>query len=190
MGKTLLDKVWDLHTVRTLPSGQDQLFVGLHLVHEVTSPQAFQMLRERGLKVRFANRTVATVDHIVPADDQRRPFHDTLAEQMMAALEKNAAEFGIPFFHLGTEDQGIVHVVGPELGLSQPGMIIACGDSHTSTHGALGAIGYAYEYGGPTIESLPMESRLTVCNMSIEGGARFGYVCPDEVTDIRELRCW
>ncbi len=239
MGKTLLDKVWDLHTVRTLPSDQDQLFVGLHLVHEVTSPQAFQMLRERGLKVRFANRTVATVDHIVPADDQRRPFHDTLAEQMMAALEKNAGEFGIPFFHLGTEDQGIVHVIGPELGLSQPGMIIACGDSHTSTHGALGAIafgigttqirdvlatqtlamnrpkvrqirvtgkmapglyakdiilkiiaelgvkggiGYAYEYGGPTIESLPMESRLTICNMSIEGGARFGYICPDEVT--------
>ena len=239
MGKTLLDKVWDLHKVRTLPSGQDQLFVGLHLVHEVTSPQAFQMLRERGLKVRFANRTFATVDHIVPTDDQSRPFRDTLAEQMMVAAETNSAEFGIPFFHLGTEDQGIVHVVGPELGLSQPGMIIACGDSHTSTHGALGAIafgigttqirdvlatqtlamnrpkvrkisvtghmapglfakdiilkiiaelgvkggiGYAYEYGGPTIESLPMESRLTICNMSIEGGARFGYICPDEVT--------
>ncbi len=141
MGKNLLNKVWDLHKVATLPSGQDQLFIGLHLVHEVTSPQAFQMLRERGLKVMHPERTFATVDHIVPTDSARRPFGDEMAEAMMRELEKNTREFGIRFFGLDTEDQGIVHVIGPELGLSQPGMIIACGDSHTSTHGALGALG-------------------------------------------------
>jgi 3-isopropylmalate/(R)-2-methylmalate dehydratase large subunit len=239
MGKNLLNKVWDLHKVATLPSGQDQLFIGLHLVHEVTSPQAFQMLRERGLKVMSPERTFATVDHIVPTDSSRRPFGDGMAEAMMRELEKNTREFGIRFFSLDTDDQGIVHVIGPELGLSQPGMIIACGDSHTSTHGALGALGigvgttqirdilatqtlamsrvkvrkiaitgklqpgvsskdiilkiiaalgvngglgYAYEYGGPTIEALPMEARLTICNMSIEGGARVGYIVPDNTT--------
>ena len=239
MGKNLLRKVWDLHKVRTLPSGQDQLFIGLHLIHEVTSPQAFAMLGERGLKVLHPERTFATVDHIVPTDDQSRPFKDDLAERMIQALEVNAAKHGIPFFGLDSGLQGIVHIIGPELGLSQPGMTIACGDSHTSTHGAVGAIafgvgssqvrdvlatqtlalnplkvrrievggtlqpgvyskdiilriiadlgvkgglGYAYEYGGAAIDALPMEARLTICNMSIEGGARVGYINPDQAT--------
>ena len=239
MGKTLLRKVWDLHAVRRLPTGQTQLFVGLHLIHEVTSPQAFDMLRRRGAGVAFPERTYATVDHIVPTLDQRRPFADALAEQMMAALERNCREFGVRFSDLATDRQGIVHVIGPELGLTQPGMTIACGDSHTSTHGAFGAVafgigtsqvrdvlasqclaidplkvrritvdgalgpgvyakdvileiiarlgvqggvGYAYEYGGAAIERMSMDERMTVCNMSIEGGARVGYVNPDAVT--------
>ncbi len=239
MSQNLLNKVWDLHTVGRLPSGQDQLFIGLHLIHEVTSPQAFQMIEERGLSVMYPERTIATVDHIVPTEDQARPFKDDLAEQMMKALEENTKNHGIRFYDLGTEHQGIVHVVGPELGATQPGMTIACGDSHTSTHGAFGAIafgigtsqirdvlatqclaiarpkvrriqvngqlppgvfakdiilriiadlgvkggiGYAYEYGGPAIDALSMEGRMTICNMSIEGGARVGYVNPDETT--------
>jgi len=239
MGKTLLHKVWDAHTVRELPSGQTQLFVGLHLVHEVTSPQAFEMLRERGLTVRFPKRTFATVDHIVPTDLVQRPFVDDLAEEMMDAIEQNAAEFEIPLFNIDDQRQGVVHVIGPELGLTQPGMTIACGDSHTSTHGAFGAVafgigtsqvrdvlatqclamdplkvrrievsgalsegvyakdvilhvigllgvnggvGYGYEYGGSVIESMSIEERMTVCNMSIEGGARVGYVNPDQTT--------
>lgn len=239
MGKTLLDKVWDLHRVTTLPSGEDQLFIGLHLIHEVTSPQAFSMVRERGLSVLRADRTFATVDHIVPTDSHHRPLQDPLAEEMLQALEKNTRDFGITFLDWNSGKQGIVHVVGPELGLTQPGMTIVCGDSHTSTHGALGAvafgigtsqirdvlasqtlaltkpkvrqirfsgqasrgvyakdyilaliaqlgvnggIGYAYEYSGSAIESLGMEGRLTLCNMSIEGGARCGYINPDGVT--------
>lgn len=236
---TLFDKVWDLHTVGTLPSGQTQLLIGLHLIHEVTSPQAFAMLRERGLKVMFPERTVATVDHIVPTENQARPFADTLAEEMMQALEKSAQEHGITFYNVGSGHQGIVHVIAPEQGRTQPGMTIACGDSHTSTHGAFGAIafgigtsqvrdvlasqtlaldklkvrkievngnlrpgvyakdvilhiirklgvkggvGYAYEYAGSTFEQMSMEERMTVCNMSIEGGARCGYINPDQVT--------
>ncbi|HMU75805.1 MAG TPA: aconitase family protein, partial [Elusimicrobiota bacterium] len=142
MGKTLLDKVWDLHTVRELPNGQTQLFIGLHLVHEVTSPQAFQMLREKGLRVAYPGRTFATVDHIVPTDQQGRPFLDGLAEEMMVALERNCREFGVRFFDFASGEQGIVHVVGPEQGLTQPGLTVACGDSHTSTHGAFGAIAF------------------------------------------------
>ena len=236
---TLFDKVWDLHSVGTLPSGQTQLFIGLHLIHEVTSPQAFSMLRERGLKVLYPQRTIATVDHIVPTENQARPFADVLAEEMMQALEQNCQEFGIRFCNIGSGNQGIVHVIAPEQGLTQPGMTVACGDSHTSTHGAFGAIafgigtsqvrdvlasqtlslsklkvrkievngklspgvyakdvilhvirklgvkggvGYAYEYAGSTFESMSMEERMTACNMSIEGGARCGYVNPDEVT--------
>ncbi len=236
---TLFDKVWDIHTVGTLPSGQTQLFIGLHLIHEVTSPQAFAMLNERGLKVMYPNRTIATVDHIVPTEDQSRPFADPMAETMMAALEENTKAHGIRFFNVGSGSQGIVHVIAPEQGLTQPGMTIACGDSHTSTHGAFGAIafgigtsqvrdvlasqtlalaklkvrrievngelpagvfakdiilhiirklgvkggvGYAYEFAGSAIESLSMEGRMTLCNMSIEGGARCGYVNPDQTT--------
>ncbi|ACK69305.1 3-isopropylmalate dehydratase, large subunit [Gloeothece citriformis PCC 7424] len=236
---TLFDKVWDLHTVRILPSGQTQLFIGLHLIHEVTSPQAFAMLRERNLKVLFPDRTVATVDHIVPTENQARPFIDDLAEEMMRAIETNAKDNNIRFYNIGSGNQGIVHVIAPEQGLTQPGMTIACGDSHTSTHGAFGAIafgigtsqvrdvlatqtlalsklkvrkievngklspgvyakdvilhiirklgvkggvGYAYEYAGTTFESMSMEERMTVCNMSIEGGARCGYINPDGVT--------
>jgi 3-isopropylmalate/(R)-2-methylmalate dehydratase large subunit len=236
---TLFDKVWDLHAVGKLPSGQTQLFIGLHLIHEVTSPQAFAMLRERGLKVLYPERTVATVDHIVPTENQARPFADVLAEEMMQALEQNCKDNNIRFYNVGSGRQGIVHVIAPEQGLTQPGMTIACGDSHTSTHGAFGAIafgigtsqvrdvlasqtlaldklkvrrievngklrpgvyakdvilhvirklgvkggvGYAYEYAGTTFEAMSMEERMTVCNMSIEGGARCGYVNPDEVT--------
>ncbi len=140
--RTLFDKVWDLHTVGTLPSGQTQLFIGLHLIHEVTSPQAFAMLKERGLKVPFPDRTVATVDHIVPTENQARPFADLLAEEMMQALEQNCQAYGIRFYNVGSGRQGIVHVIAPEQGLTQPGMTIACGDSHTSTHGAFGAIAF------------------------------------------------
>jgi 3-isopropylmalate/(R)-2-methylmalate dehydratase large subunit len=239
MRQTLLQKVWDNHAVRRLPTGQTQLFIGLHLIHEVTSPQAFDMLRARGSSVAFPHRTFATVDHIVPTLNQSRPFVDVLAEEMMAALEKNCREFGIPLYNIDSGNQGIVHVIGPELGLTQPGMTIACGDSHTSTHGAFGAIafgigtsqvrdvlasqclaiepmkvrrisvngslgrgvyakdvildiirrlgvkggtGYAYEYGGDTFDRMTMEERMTVCNMSIEGAARVGYVNPDETT--------
>lgn len=237
--RTLFDKVWNLHTVGTLPSGQTQLFIGLHLIHEVTSPQAFAMIRERNIEVLFPDRTVATVDHIVPTENQGRPFVDTLAEEMIQALENNTKENGIRFYNTNSGNQGIVHVIAPEQGLTQPGMTIACGDSHTSTHGAFGAIafgigtsqvrdvlasqtlslsklkvrkievngvlpngvyakdiilhiirklgvnggvGYAYEYGGTTIEQMNMEERMTVCNMSIEGGARCGYINPDQVT--------
>jgi len=239
MPETLFEKVWNLHTVRTLPSGQTQLFVGLHLIHEVTTPQAFDMLRQHGWKVAFPNRTFGTVDHIVPTTSRQRPFLDLMAEEMTAALERNCREAGIPLWTLDSDNQGIVHVIGPELGLTQPGMTIACGDSHTSTHGALGAIafgigtsqvrdvlasqclaleplkvrrvdvngtlapgvyakdviltiirrlgvdggvGFAYEYGGSTLDAMSIDERMTICNMSIEGGARVGYVNPDDTT--------
>ena len=237
--RTLFDKVWDLHTVTVLPSGQTQLFIGLHLIHEVTSPQAFAMLEERGLSVMYPERTIATVDHIVPTHDQQRPLADPLAEEMLQALEKNTDKHNIRFHDIKSGIQGIVHVIAPEQGLTQPGMTIACGDSHTSTHGAFGAIafgigtsqvrdvlatqtltlsklkvrkievngdlppgvyakdvilhiirqlgvkagvGYAYEYAGSTIAQMTMEERMTICNMSIEGGARCGYVNPDAVS--------
>ncbi|MCK4516997.1 MAG: 3-isopropylmalate dehydratase large subunit, partial [Spirochaetaceae bacterium] len=138
----LLNSVWERHKVATLPSGQDQLFIGLHLIHEVTSPQAFQMLEERGLPVLYPDRTVATVDHIVPTADQSRPFADPLAEEMIQALERNTTAHGIQYFGLDSAYQGIVHIVGPELGLTQPGMTIVCGDSHTSTHGAFGSVAF------------------------------------------------
>ncbi|MBI3089904.1 MAG: 3-isopropylmalate dehydratase large subunit [Candidatus Tectomicrobia bacterium] len=236
---TLYDKVWERHKVATLPTGQDQIFIGLHLIHEVTSPAAFGMLREEGRHVAFPQRTFATTDHIIPTTSARRPFADPQAEGLLAVLEESVAANGIEFFGLDSGSQGIVHVIGPELGLSQPGMTIACGDSHTSTHGAFGAIamgigttqirhvletqtlaldrlkvrrldvngelrpgvtakdvilaiinrlgvgggkGYAYEYGGSAVERMDMEARLTLCNMSIEGGALNGYVNPDEVT--------
>ena len=239
MGKTLFEKVWDSHVIGTLSNGQTQLLIDTHLVHEVTSPQAFGMLRDLGLKVAYPHRTFATVDHIVPTDSQVEPFADPLAAAMIAELRKNAQEFGVTYFDLSSGKQGIVHVVGPEQGITQPGTTIACGDSHTATHGAFGAIafgigttqvrdilatqtmalgkmkvrrinvdgqlrpgvyakdvilhiirllganggiGYAYEYGGSVFDGFTMEERMTVCNMSIEGGARCGYVNPDEKT--------
>lgn len=239
MGKTLFAKVWESHSVATLANGQTQLLIDTHLIHEVTSPQAFGMLRDLGLKVAYPHRTFATVDHIVPTDSQVSPFADPLAEAMIQELNKNAEEFGITYFSLSTGKQGIVHVVGPEQGITQPGTTIACGDSHTATHGAFGAIafgigttqvrdilatqsmalspmkvrrinvngklragvyakdvilhiirllgagggkGFAYEYGGNIFDEFTMEERMTVCNMSIEGGARCGYVNPDEKT--------
>ncbi|HLQ46704.1 MAG TPA: aconitase family protein, partial [Planctomycetaceae bacterium] len=140
--RNLFNKVWDTHTVGTLTSGQTQLFIGRHLIHEVTSPQAFEMLRDRGLTVLYPELTLATVDHIVPTDNQARPFLDTLAEEMMSAIEKNSREFGVTLLNLNDKRQGIVHVVGPEQGLTQPGITLACGDSHTSTHGAFGCIAF------------------------------------------------
>lgn len=142
MSKTLLDKVWEAHTVRELPNGSTQLLIGTHLIHEVTSPQAFGMLRDLGLKVPYPHRTFATVDHIVPTDEREEPFSDSLADDMIKALRKNCAESNVTFFDLPTGKQGIVHIVGPEQGITQPGMTIACGDSHTSTHGAFGAIAF------------------------------------------------
>jgi len=241
MGKSLFQKVWDAHTVRVLPNGQTQLFIGMHLIHEVTSPQAFAMLRELNIKVAFPERTFATVDHIIPTDaaERQRPLADPMAEEMFQAIERNTRENGITFFNPETERQGVVHIVGPEQGVTQPGSTIACGDSHTATHGAFGAIafgigtsqvrdvlatqtmsiapfkvrkveitgklkpgvyakdvilyiisklgvnggiGYAYEFCGDVIKNMSMESRMTVCNMAIEGGARVGYINPDEVT--------
>ncbi len=139
---TLYDKVWDLHRVSSLPGGSTQLFVGLHLIHEVTSPQAFAALKEKGLKVNHPSRTYATVDHIVPTNNQNRPFADPLAEEMLSTLEANCKENNIKLYGLGSGSQGVVHVMAPELGLTQPGMTVACGDSHTSTHGAFGAIAF------------------------------------------------
>src|SRR5437899_10902272 len=134
MARTLLDKVWEAHTVRTLPSGQTQLLIGLHLIHEVTTPQAFQMLKELKLTVRMPERTFGTPDHIIPTARQARPFADPMAEDMAAHMIRNSKEFRLPLFDLDSGQQGIVHVIGPELGLSQPAMTIACRDSHTSTH--------------------------------------------------------
>ena len=237
--RNLFNKIWDLHTVGTLPSGDTQLFIGRHLIHEVTSPQAFEMLRDRNLTVLHPELTLATVDHIIPTDNQARPFLDVLAEEMMSAIEKNCREFGVTLLNLNDKRQGIVHVVGPEQGLTLPGITLACGDSHTSTHGAFGCIafgigtsqvanvlatqtlamarakvrrievngtlgkgvfakdvtlhvirklgvqggvGFAYEYAGEVFDRMSMEERMTVCNMSIEGGARCGYVNPDQTT--------
>jgi 3-isopropylmalate/(R)-2-methylmalate dehydratase large subunit len=173
--------------VRKLPTGQTQLFIGLHLIHEVTSPQAFDMLRLRGGKVAFPNRTFATVDHIVPTLDQRRPFLDVLAEEMMTALERNCREFGIPLYGLDSANQGIVHVIGPELGLTQPGMTIACGDSHTSTHGAFGAI--AFGIGTSQVrdvlasQCLAIEP-LKVRRITVNGALRPGVYAKDVILHI------
>jgi len=142
MSKNLFEKVWESHAVRDLSNGQTQLLIGTHLIHEVTSPQAFGMLRDLGLTVKYPERTFATVDHIVPTKNQVEPFQDQLAQEMIEALRKNCEEFGIRFFDIGSGSQGIVHVVGPEQGITQPGTTIACGDSHTATHGAFGAIAF------------------------------------------------
>ena len=237
--KSLFEKVWEQHEVGKLSDGRSQLFIGTHLIHEVTSPQAFGMLRDLDLPVRYPKRTFATVDHIVPTDESNEPYSDSLADAMIKELRRNCEENGITFFDVHSGKQGIVHIIGPEQGITQPGTTIACGDSHTSTHGAFGAIafgigtsqvrdvlatqtlamselkvrrinvdgrlspgvyakdvilhiirtlgvnggiGYAYEYGGEVFDNFTQEERMTVCNMSIEGGARCGYVNPDETT--------
>jgi 3-isopropylmalate/(R)-2-methylmalate dehydratase large subunit len=239
-GRTLFEKVWDAHEVRPADaSGPAILFVDLHLVHEVTSPQAFDGLRMAGRRVRRPDRTLATVDHNVPTIGREAGVADPLSAAQIEALERNCAEFGIPLFSLRSNRQGIVHIIGPELGITQPGMTIVCGDSHTSTHGAVGALafgigtsevehvlatqtltqgrprtmridiegevgvgvgakdlilgtigqigvagaqGHVIEYAGSAIRALSMEGRMTVCNMSIEGGARAGMIAPDETT--------
>ncbi|MBI1737777.1 MAG: 3-isopropylmalate dehydratase large subunit [Acidobacteria bacterium] len=237
--RTLFEKIWEEHVVHQ-PSGRPALlFVDLHLVHEVTSPQAFDGLRAAGRRVRRPDRTVATVDHNVPTTPDRLIFKDPIAAAQVEALRRNCGEFGIPLYDIGSAEQGIVHVIGPELGLTQPGMTIVCGDSHTSTHGALGALafgigtsevehvlatqclpqskpktleirvegvlpesvtakdlilsiilligtdgaaGHVIEYTGAAVRGLSMEGRMTVCNMSIEAGARAGMIAPDETT--------
>ena len=181
MGKSLFQKVWDAHTVGTLADGRTQLFIGTHLIHEVTSPQAFGMLRDLGLKVKFPQRTFATVDHIVPTIDQDAP-QDPLAAEMMQALRKNADDFGITYFDLASGKQGIVHVVGPEQGITQPGTTIACGDSHTATHGAFGAI--AFGIGTTQVrdvlasQTLAMEP-LKVRRIEVNGTLRAGVYAKD-----------
>src|SRR5580692_411407 len=236
MAKTLLDKIWEAHEV-----APGLLYIDLHLVHEVTSPQAFDGLRLAGRRVRRPDRTVATADHNVPTDGTTRAaaIKDELSRVQVETLERNCAEFGIPLYSMGSDRQGIVHVIGPELGVTQPGMTIVCGDSHTATHGAFGslafgigtsevehvlatqclvqskprsmrilydgslgfgvtakdlilatigqmgvdgAVGHVVEYAGPAISALSMEGRMTLCNMTIEGGGRAGMVAPDEVT--------
>ncbi len=237
--RTLFDKVWDAHVVHRFPEGPALLYVDLHLVHEVTSPQAFEGLRRAGRRVRRPERTVATVDHNVPTGDRALPLDDPIAAKQLDALGLNARDFGVELFDLASPQQGIVHVIGPELGLTQPGMVVVCGDSHTSTHGAFGAFalgigttevehvlatqclvlskprtmearftgrrspgvtakdlilaligrigtagatGHVLEYTGDAIRALSMEERMTVCNMSIEAGARAGMIAPDETT--------
>ncbi len=239
MPRTLFEKVWDAHVVHRLPGGPDLLYIDLHLIHEVTSPQAFDGLRRAGRRVRRPELTVATVDHNVPTGDRSLPIRDATAARQLDLLAANARAYGIELFDLDSPDQGIVHVIAPELGLSQPGMTIVCGDSHTSTHGAFGALafgigtsevehvlatqclvlarprtlevrcrgrlgagvtakdlilaligrtgtsgasGYVIEYTGEAIRALSMESRMTVCNMSIEAGARAGMIAPDATT--------
>jgi len=237
--KTLFEKIWEKHVVAQEPGKPAILYIDLHLVHEVTSPQAFDGLRLAGRRVRRPALTVATVDHNVPTWSRDLPTSDEIAQQQMDALERNTREFGIPFYGLHSTGQGVVHVIGPQMGYTQPGMTIVCGDSHTSTHGAFGSLafgigtsevehvlatqtllqlkpktmeirvegrlpdgvtakdiilavigrigtdgatGYVIEYTGEAIRSLSMEGRMTVCNMSIEAGARAGMVAPDETT--------
>ncbi len=237
--RTLFDKVWDAHVVTQSPGGPALLYVDLHLVHEVTSPQAFDGLRLAGRRVRRPELTIATVDHNVSTGDRRLPIADATSARQIDALVRNAREFGVELFDLESPEQGIVHVIGPELGITRPGMVIVCGDSHTSTHGAFGALafgigtsevehvlatqcvvqskprtmevrfdglpslgvtakdlvlalirrigtagaaGHVIEYSGEAIRALSMEGRMTVCNMSIEAGARAGMVAPDETT--------
>src|SRR3990172_6171234 len=237
--QTLFEKVWNSHIVAQEPDSPAVLYIDLHLVHEVTSPQAFTGLRQRGLKVRRPEKTVATMDHSIPTHDPSLPILDQLAAKQIQQMETNAREFGIRIYGIGSAHQGIVHVIGPELGLTQPGMTIVCGDSHTSTHGAFGALafgigtsevemvlatqcllqrkpktyevrvdgqltpgvsakdiilalmarigvgggtGHVFEYRGEAIRALTMEQRMTICNMSIEGGARAGLIAPDDTT--------
>ena len=237
--RTIVQKIWDDHVVTQDPGAPAVLAVDLHLIHEVTSPQAFTGLRARGLRVRRPGQTVATADHSIPTHDRSLPILDSMAAAQVQQLERNCADFGIPLHGIGSPHQGIVHVIGPQLGLTQPGMTIVCGDSHTSTHGAFGALafgigtsevemvlatqtllqrdpktyevrvdgrlapgvsakdvilallakigigggtGHVFEYRGSAIEALSMEQRMTVCNMSIEGGARAGLVAPDDTT--------
>ena len=239
MPQTLFDKIWDSHVVSQEPGSPAVLYIDLHLVHEVTSPQAFTGLRARGLKVRRPDRTIATVDHSIPTTDRSLPILDAQAAAQIAMLSANCAEFGIPLFDVASGRQGVVHVIGPEQGLTQPGMTVVCGDSHTATHGAFGALafgigtsevehvlasqcllqnrpktyevrvegslksgvgakdiilaliakigigggtGSVFEYTGAAIRGLSMEERMTVCNMSIEGGARAGLIAPDDTT--------
>ena len=239
MGKTLFEKVWDNHVVDSIPNGPSIIYIDKHLIHEVTSPQAFAGLNKRNIKVFRPDKTIATADHNVPTTNQHLPIQEALSRNQVETLNKNCREHGVELYGLGHKYQGIVHVIGPELGITQPGMTIVCGDSHTSTHGAFGSIafgigtsevemvlstqcllqnkpktmlieidgelnegvyskdiilyiiskitasggtGYFVEYSGSAIRSLSMEARMTICNMSIEMGARGGMIAPDEIT--------
>jgi 3-isopropylmalate/(R)-2-methylmalate dehydratase large subunit len=237
--RTLYDKVWEQHVVGLLPTGQTQIFVGRHLMHEVTSPQAFEMLRDRKLNVVHPELTIAVVDHVIPTDFINRPFKDEQAEIMTSELEKNTKQFGINYYNSGSGKNGVCHVTFPEQGLIWPGILAVCGDSHTCTYGAFGAlafgigttqvshvlatqtmamdklkvrkivingelkkgvtakdlalyiiktlgvqggVGFTYEFSGSVIEKMSMESRMTLCNLAVEGGARSGYINPDQIT--------
>ena len=237
--KTIFEKIWDAHVVKRAEGYPDALFIDRHYIHEVTSPQAFDGLRKRGIKVFNVNRTTATADHNVPTKDQHLPIKEALSRHQVETLRKNCKEFGVELYDLGHPFQGIVHIIGPELGLTQPGMTMVCGDSHTSTHGAFGSVafgigtseveqvlatqcilqykpktmkieingklgkgvvskdiilyiiskisasgatGFFVEYAGDAIRNLSMEARMTICNMSIEMGARGGLIAPDETT--------
>jgi len=187
MGKNLFEKVWGAHTVRELSNGQTQLFVGTHLVHEVTSPQAFGMLKELGLQVRYPERTFATVDHIVPTDENKEPYSDELADAMINAMRKNCKDTGITFFDTHSGKQGILHIVGPEQGITQPGTTIACGDSHTSTHGAFGAI--AFGIGTTQIRDILATqtmalNKLKVRRINIDGELAPGVYAKDVILHI------
>src|SRR5437868_3906524 len=239
LAKTLFEKLWEQHAVHQDPDGRALLYIDLHLVHEVTSPQAFEGLRLNSLRVRRPELTIATVDHNVPTTPNRHIISDPIAAQQIETLRRNCRDFGVQLFDIDSTDQGIVHVIGPELGLTQPGKTIVCGDSHTSTHGAFGALafgigtsevehvlatqclpqakpralrvhfagslrsgvtakdmalgligkigtaganGHVIEYRGAAIRALSMEGRMTLCNMSIESGARAGMIAPDETT--------
>ena len=187
MGKTLFQKVWDAHTIKNLSNGQTQLLIGTHLIHEVTSPQAFGMLRERGLNVRYPNRTFALVDHIVPTNEMQEPYSDPLAQGMIEELRKNCRDNGITFFDTNTGKQGVVHIVGPEQGITQPGTTIACGDSHTSTHGAFGAI--AFGIGTSQVrdvlatQSLAL-NELKVRRINVDGKLATGVYAKDVILHI------
>ena len=235
--QTIIDKIWQNHVVVDEPGSPAVLYIDLHLVHEVTSPQAFQGLRDKGLRVRRPSQTLATMDHSIPTTPLHVPIQDAVAAKQIATMEQNCREFGIPLHGMDSPHRGIVHVIGPELGLTQPGMTIVCGDSHTATHGAFGALafgigtsevehvlatqcllqrkpmtykvnvegqlkpgvaakdiilallakigvgggtGHVFEYSGPAVRALSMEQRMTICNMSIEGGARAGLIAPDD----------
>src|SRR5215470_14857530 len=239
LAKTLFEKLWEQHIVHQDPDGRALLYIDLHLVHEVTSPQAFEGLRLNGLRLRRPDLTIATVDHNVPTTPNRHVISDPIAAQQINTLRRNCHDFGVQLFDIDSPEQGIVHVIGPELGFTQPGKTIVCGDSHTSTHGAFGALafgigtsevehvlatqtlpqrkpktmlirvdgkllegvsakdialgiigkigtdgatGHVIEYGGEAVRALSMEGRMTLCNMSIEAGARAGMVAPDEKT--------
>src|SRR2546422_6185002 len=186
-GRTLYDKIWESHTVGILPTGQIQLFIGLHLIHEITTAPAFDMLREKGMDVAFPERTFATVDHIVPTDTRTRPFLDSEAEELTQALEKNVGQFGVEFFGVESPNQGIVHVIGPQIGLTQPGMTLACGDSHTSTHGAFGTL--AFGIGTSQVrdvlatQTLAMD-KLKAGRINVNGALGTGVYAKDVILNI------
>src|SRR6266704_936791 len=182
---TLYDKIWDDHLIEEATDGACLIYIDRHVVHEVTSPQAFEGLRLSGRKVHAPDKTLLVVDHNIPTTDRTKPNPDPESAAQIAYLAENAKLFGLEYFDEFDKRQGIVHIIGPEQGFTLPGTTIVCGDSHTATHGAFGTAGgtgYALEYAGAAIRALSMEGRMTVCNMSVEAGAKAGFIAPDEKT--------